>query len=115
MTTLPHLIYTHTFFFNFRDPKRKLYLSPGPNARPVSYSFEKPDLLQKTTPSPAPYNPIIPSQQMNNDETTNLQAHPAVINRCRPIIKETRQGRATSAPSFFSHSVPDLVSRACLL
>merc|ERR1719205_440208 len=36
----------------YRDPKRKLYLSPGPNARPVSYSFEKPDLLQKTAPSP---------------------------------------------------------------
>ena len=51
-------------------------MSPGPNARPVSYSFEKPDLLQKTSPSPAPYinNPIISSQQMNNDgsETTNL-------------------------------------------
>ena len=51
-------------------------MSPGPNARPVSYSFEKPDLLQKTAPSPAPYinNPIISSQQMNNDgsETTNL-------------------------------------------
>jgi len=86
-----------------RDPKRKLYLSPGPDSRPVSYSFEKPDLVQKT---PTPYINPITSQQMNNEIN---QASP-IINRCRPIIRETRQGRAASAPSYFSHSVTDLTN-----
>ena len=87
----------YNFFWNFRDPKRKLYLSPGPNARPVSYSFEKPDLLQKTTPSPAPYinNPIISSQQMNNDGTTNLQQGNLLrgIDKCLGVARSVVQVR----------------------
>ena len=75
-------------------------MSPGPNSRAVSYSFEKPDVVQKTS------NPYINPSHQNNDNHLNQP----VINRCRPIIKDQHQGRATSASSFFTQSVPDLVS-----
>ena len=74
-----------------RDPKRKLYLSPGNTpdftSRPISYSFEKPDVVR-----------VPPSQPEHIAFRDN-----------RPILRDQRQGRAASASSFFGHSVPDLV------
>ena len=76
-----------------RDPRRKLYLSSSPTChRPVSYSFEKPDVVQQK---------IVPSQ---------IQEQSA--NRGRELVRDFRQGRAASASSYFHGSVPDLVSHS---
>ena len=86
-----------------RDPLRKLYLSSSPTChRPVSYSFEKPDLVQQQQLQTHFY----PSQKI-------VQVAPEP-QRSREVFKdlETRQGRAASASSYFHGSVPDLVSHA---
>ncbi len=80
-----------------RDPRRRLYLSPGPGgqplggcSRPVSYSFEKqPDVVQKSSQDSARLSR--PLQRVEEAERL--------------------QGRAASASSYFvmSQSVPDLV------
>lgn len=75
-----------------RDPRRRLYLSP--DTRPMSYSFEKPDVVQK-----------VPTSQTDHEP-------PALIRPQHKIIKDQRQGRTASASSYFSHSVPDLVRPA---
>ena len=78
-----------------RDPKRRLYLSSSPTCnRPISYSFEKPDLVQQ------------------NLSQNFVHMTPVQNQRSREILREqmSREGRAASASSYFRGSVPDLVS-----
>ena len=84
-----------------RDPLRKLYLSSSPTCnRPVSYSFEKPDLVQQQ------------HQRLQYPSHQGVQVAPQPHQRGREAFRDSRQGRAASASSYFHGSVPDLVSHS---
>ena len=123
-----------------RDPKRRLYLSGSPSCqlpqqhRPVSYAFEKPDVVQNPPPPGRPRaasaiitSGMLPARPRSSSSSNGFvaQSHvypshrilpetppppPEVVvrNPRRPIVKEeaAKQGncRATSASSYFRYS-----------
>ena len=127
-----------------RDPKRRLYLSGSPSCqihnqqqhRPVSYAFEKPDVVQNPQPgrpraaSAIVTSAMLPRPRSSSSSNTNnafvAQSHVYPSHRILPetppevvrsprrsIVKEeaAKQGnRASSASSYFRYSsFPDLV------
>ena len=118
-----------------RDPKRRLYLSGSPSCqqqqqhRPVSYAFEKPDVIQNPPGRPRAASAIVTSGMLPRPRSSSSSSNAFVAQshvypshrilpetppevRSRPIVKEeaAKQGRASSASSYFRYSsFPDLV------
>ena len=100
-----------------RDPKRRLYLSGSPvcqvHHRPVSYSFEKPDVVQTRTPVQArPRSSSAFVAQAHVYPSHRVLETPPPL-RSRSVANDSKLGRggsrAASASSYFRYSVPDLV------
>ena len=101
-----------------RDPKRRLYLSGSPvcqvHHRPVSYSFEKPDVVQTRTPVQArPRSSSAFVAQAHVYPSHRVLETPPPLRSRSVVANDSKLGRggsrAASASSYFRYSVPDLV------